>query len=171
MRETNNRVGRVGAARNDTWRGFKDGIPIMLGFVPFALVLGAQATQKGFSAIEVPMMTGLNFGGGSEFAAVELWTSPPHVLLIVAITFLVNSRHLLMGAAFAPLMRGLSHRQALSVLFFMCDESWAMGLADAHRRHGDLNRGYFFGAALGLYATWIIFTTTGARWSDRFWVM
>src|SRR5215831_2623634 len=81
----------------ESWRGLKDALPVMLGFVPFALVLGSQASQKGFSAVEVPLMTGLNLGGGSEFAAVELWTSPPHVLLIAAITFLINSRHLLMG--------------------------------------------------------------------------
>ncbi|MGE0284631.1 MAG: AzlC family ABC transporter permease, partial [Rhizobiaceae bacterium] len=74
-------------------RGLRDCLPMMLGFVPFALVLGSQATQKGFSVLEVPLMTGLNFGGGSEFAAVELWTSPPQILLIVAITLLVNSRH------------------------------------------------------------------------------
>ncbi|WP_431309865.1 AzlC family ABC transporter permease, partial [Staphylococcus aureus] len=48
----------------------------MLGFVPFALVLGAQAVQKGLAPLEVPLMTGMNFGGGSEFTAIRLWTSP-----------------------------------------------------------------------------------------------
>jgi len=65
-------------------RGLRASAPVMLGFVPFALVLGARATQKGMSAFEVALMTGLNFGGGSEFAAIRLWTSPPHILLIVA---------------------------------------------------------------------------------------
>ncbi len=151
-----------GGARSELWRGLKDGIPVMLGFVPFALVLGAQAAAKGFSIAEVPLMTGLNFGGGSEFAAVELWTSPPHIALIVAITVLVNSRHLLMGAAFAPLMQHLSRRKALVALFFMCDESWAMGLADARKARRGLSAGYFFGVALGLYVSWIVFTAVGA---------
>src|SRR5690606_15208477 len=83
-------------------RGLVAALPVMAGFIPFALVLGAQASQKGFSSLEVPLLTGLNFGGGSEFAAVALWTSPPHMLLLVAITLLVNSRHLLMGAVLAP---------------------------------------------------------------------
>lgn len=148
--------------RSEGWRGFRDSIPVMLGFVPFALVLGAQAAAKGFSAAEVPLMTGLNFGGGSEFAAVELWTSPPHILLIVAITFLINSRHLLMGAALAPFIRHLSKRKALTALFFMCDESWAIGLTDAKKSGNVLSLGYFFGVALGLYFSWIIFTALGA---------
>lgn len=139
----------------------------MAGFVPFALVLGAQATQKGFSAVEVPLLTSLNFGGGSEFAAVALWTSPPHVLLLVAITLLVNSRHLLMGAVLAPFLKHLPWRKALPALFFMCDESWAMGLADAKKRERQgiaqaFSLRYYLGVSLGLYLTWIIFTTIGA---------
>lgn len=134
----------------------------MLDFVPFALVLGSQAAQKGFSLIEVPLMTGLNFGGGSEFAANELWTSPPHVLLIAAITLLVNSRHLLMGATLAPLIRHLPKRKAFPALFFMCDESWAMGLAEARKAGTRLSLGYYMGVALGLHVSWIIFTAVGA---------
>src|SRR5262245_34457009 len=90
------------SARSEGWRGLAAACPVMLGFVPFALVLGDQAAQQGFNLAEVPLMTGLNFGGASEFAAVKLWASPPPVLLIVAMTFLINSRHLLMGAALAP---------------------------------------------------------------------
>ncbi len=57
-------------------RGLKTSIPMLLGIIPFALVLGAQATQKGFSSLEVPLLTGLNFAGGSEFAILEVWTNP-----------------------------------------------------------------------------------------------
>lgn len=149
------------STRAEAWRGLKDALPVMLSFVPFALVLGSQAVQKHFSIVEVPLMTGLNFGGGSEFAALALWTSPPHVALIIAVTFLVNSRHLLMGAALAPFIRHMSRRKAHWLLFVMCDESWAMGLADA-RRKGQFSVGYYLGVALGLYFCWIIFTTVGA---------
>lgn len=148
-------------------RGATAALPVMVGFIPFALVLGAQAVRKGIGPVEVPLMTGLNFGGGSEFAAVELWTSPPHVLLIVAMTFLVNSRHLLMGAALAPHLRGLPRRQAFPALFFMCDESWAMGLADAKRRVSGFSLPYYLGVSGGLYLTWVAFTALGALLGPR----
>lgn len=127
---------------------------MLLGFIPFALVLGAQASHKGLSAYEVALMTGLNFGGGSEFAAIELWSSPP--LVIVAMTLLVNSRHLLMGAALAPYLQHLPLKKALPSLFFMCDESWAMGLADAKRREEEsgipgFSLIYFLGVSLCLW--------------------
>ncbi len=150
-------------ARYEAWRGLRASLPVMLGFIPLALVLGAQATQKGLSVVEVALMTGLNFAGGSEFTALSLWTSPPQVLLIVAMTTLVNSRHILMGAALAPHLRHLPRRRAVPALFFMCDESWAMALADAQRQAGRrASLAYYLGVSAGLYSTWVIFTAAGA---------
>jgi 4-azaleucine resistance transporter AzlC len=155
------------AARSDFWRGVVACTPVMLGIVPYALVLGAQASQKGLSVVEVPLMTGLNFAGGSEFAAIQVWTSPPHIALIVAITFLVNSRHLLMGAALAPFLQHLPRRKALLALFLMCDESWAIGLADAKKRAEGgwkpaFRLPYYMGASVIFYLSWVLFTTIGA---------
>lgn len=152
-------------------RGLKDALPVMAGFMPFALVLGAQAAQKGLSSIEVPLLTGMNFGGGSEFAAIALWASPPHLVLIVAVTLLVNSRHLLMGAVLAPYVQNLPRRKVLPALFFMCDESWAMALADARTRAGSGSKNpssmaYYMGVSIGLYLTWS-YSLLQEPWSDR----
>lgn len=147
-------------------RGLRESLPIILGAVPFALILGAQAGQKGMSALETVMMMGLNFAGGSEFAAVNLWTSPLPVLLIIATTAMINSRHILMGAAMAPLLRHLPLRKVLPALFMMTDESWAMGIADsqkhAQKQPARLNYEYYMGTALSLYLTWVGCGSLGA---------
>ncbi len=148
-------------------RGVTACIPVLLGIIPYALVLGAQAAQKNLSLVEVPLMTGLNFAGGSEFAAIQLWTAPPHITLIVAITFLVNSRHLLMGAALAPFLRHLPKRKVLPALFVMTDESWALALVDIKDRatrglHPAFSMPYYLGTAVVFYAAWVGFTTLGA---------
>ena len=72
-------------------RGIKESFPIMLGFIPFAMVLGAQGAQKGMHYYELGALTGLNFAGGSEFTAISLWTNPTNIALIVAMSVLVNS--------------------------------------------------------------------------------
>lgn len=79
---------------------------------------------------------------------------------------LVNSRHVLMGAAFAPFIRHIPRHKALAALFFMCDESWAMGLTDARKRmtahqHSTLSVPYYAGVSAGLYLSWVTFTTLG----------
>lgn len=147
-------------------RGIKISIPMLLGIIPFALVLGTQAAQKGFSALEVPLLTGLNFAGGSEFAIIEVWMQPPQLLFLILITFLVNSRHILMGASLAPYIRHLPNRKALPLLFFMCDESWALSITDAHKnnpRNPYLGFSVFFyiGLCFALYVMWVVFTTMG----------
>lgn len=152
-------------ATSELLRGMVECVPVLLGIVPYALVLGAQAAQKGFSILEVPLLTGLNFAGGSEFAAIQLWTWPPHIALIVAITFLVNSRHLLMGAALAPQIKHLPKRQILPALYVMTDESWALAMADIKRRKGlglqAFSMPYYLGTALIFYFAWVGFTTVG----------
>lgn len=152
------------------FRGVRSVTPVLLGFLPFALALGAQASQKGLSALEVALMTGLNFGGRSEFAAIELWSSPVPVLVIVAITLLVNSRHLLMGAVFAPQLEHLPVKKAMVSLFFMCDESWAMSLADAKRSGNGprVSLAYFLGVSVCLWFTWVSFTVLGVFIGSQF---
>lgn len=155
------------SAAQEFRRGLSTSLPVTIGVIPFALVLGAAAAQKGFFLLEVPLLTGLNFAGGSEFAAIQIWTTPPRLWLIVALTFLINSRHLLMGATLAPLLAHRPKRQVLPALFLMCDESWAMGYEDAQKRIGlGLERAfsmpYYMGVAMNLYVMWVICTTLGA---------
>ncbi len=147
-------------------RGVLTAIPVMIGFIPFGLLLGTQAAQKGFTAASLMMMTGMNFAGGSEFAAIALWSSPPHVLTIVLVSMLVNSRHLLMGAALAPYLAHLPARRALPALFFMCDECWALGMADAASRRAKgmspaLSFGFYSGVAVSLWLSWVFSTGIG----------
>lgn len=158
--------------RREFKRGARASLPVLLGFIPFGLVLGAQAAQKGISAVEIALMTGLNFGGGSEFAALEVWATPLPVGLILAMTLLVNSRHLLMGAAFAPYLQHLPLRKALPALFLMCDESWALAMADAEKnrrsRAPRLSIGFYLGMAVCLWLTWLIFPALGSVVGPQF---
>ena len=149
--------------KQDFKRGVKESMPIMLGFIPFAMVLGAQGAQKGMKFYELGALTGLNFAGGSEFTAISLWTNPTNIALIVAMSVLVNCRHLIMGATLSLYMRQIPRLKALGMLFLMCDEVWAMSLADAQKsKHKQLNTAYYMGVAINLYLMWLTFTTLGA---------
>ncbi len=146
---------------------FKQTLPVLFAVIAYGLVFGAQASQKGLGLLEVPLMTGSNYAGGSEFAAVGLWAAPPPIVPIVAFTFLINSRHLIMGAALTPHIQHLQRWKALVVLFFMSDESWALSLSDTlarqaagHRRPFSL--GYYIGCGGIIYLGWLGSTTLGA---------
>lgn len=158
-----NRINPAHDVCEQTWpefkRGIKDTLPILFGLLPFGLILGAQAAQKGMSVLETVMMMGFNFAGGSEFAVVGLWSNPLPVLLILTTTFMINSRHILMGAALSPYIAHLPKRKLLPTLFFMVDESWAVAIAEA-KRHSQaglppFSLPHYFGVCLSLYVVWI----------------
>lgn len=78
-------------------------------------------------------------------------------------SFLVNCRHLLMGAALAPYIQHLPKRLAMPALFFMCDERWVMALADVRQQAAKYNsRPCYLSLSASLYLTWEVFTALGA---------
>ena len=153
--------------RSEILRGAKDALPVMFAVAPYAMVLGAQASQVGLSLSEVGAMTGLNFAGGSEFAAIKLWAAVPPMLTIVLITLLINSRHIVMGASLAPYLQHLPRRKVIPALFFMADEGWAISYADTTRRalaqqQPAFSWPYYWGACLPFYPVWVGFAVLGA---------
>lgn len=155
------------SSRDEILRGAKDALPVLLAVAPYAMVLGAQASQIGLSLTEIAGMTGLNFAGGSEFAAIQLWEETPPVLMIVLVTFLINSRHIVMGAALAPYLGHLPKRKVVPALFFMADEGWAISYADTMKRSLDGYRyafswPYYWGACFPFYPVWVGAAILGA---------
>jgi 4-azaleucine resistance transporter AzlC len=155
---------------SEIMRGVSKASPVLLAVVAYGMVFGAQASQRGLRFLEVPLMTGSNYAGGSEFAAIGLWAAPPPLLLIVAVTFLINSRHLIMGAALTPYIRHLPRWKALVILFFMSDESWALSYADTRQREDASSKipfspAFYAGCGATIYLGWLASTTLGAAFS------
>ena len=147
-------------------RGFFSALPLMIGFIPLAMILGAQCSQIGISNLGSYLMTALNFAGGSEFAAIGLWAAVPPFLLIAFTTFCINSRHIVMGAALAPYIRQESTLRIMLIYFLMCDETWSLSMQDIQRRAQE-NRtpfsfGYYLGVGLSLWSMWSISTFCGS---------
>jgi 4-azaleucine resistance transporter AzlC len=103
--------------------------PICLGYVPIGMAFGALARKAGLSPLEIGLMSLLVFAGSAQFIAVSMWSAGAGPLSVVATTFVVNLRHLLMSAALSvhfPAARRLS----LSILAYgVTDESFAVNLA------------------------------------------
>ncbi len=156
----NDKNNMTASTQQEFLRGIKDCLPIMIGIIPFGLILGAQAAQKNMSVLETVLMMGMNFAGGSEFAVVGLWANPLPVFMILLTTFMINSRHIMMGAALSPYVRHLPKRKLLPALFVMIDETWALSIADIKRREQlglpVFSLPYYWGSAALLYVVWIV---------------
>jgi 4-azaleucine resistance transporter AzlC len=141
-------------------QGVRDVLPVLLAAIPFALLIGALAVQKGLSAAAAVIMSATVFAGAAQFVALGLWDNPAPILLIVAATAVVNARHLLMGASLAPRLIHFSPAGRRFCLFLLVDESWA--LAERRARQTALTPAYYLGLGLPLYGAWTVFTAVGA---------
>lgn len=153
--------------QSELLRGSVASLPLIIGFLPFAIVLGAQAVQKGLSAFEISLMSAMSFAGGADMATIQIWTWPPQILLIALITFLINSRYILMSASITPYIQHLPKRTTLPMLFLLCDVVWVMSVADSNRREREgrkigFSTPYFIGSGLTFYFSWVAFTLCGA---------
>ncbi|MBU3845306.1 MAG: AzlC family ABC transporter permease [Candidatus Anaerobiospirillum pullicola] len=147
-------------------RGFFSALPLMMGFIPLAIILGAQASQVGMSTLGSYLLPALNLAGGSEFAALGLWQAVPPVLMIVMTTFLINSRHIIMGAALAPYIRQESGLRIMLIYFLMCDETWSLAFQDIQRRmdnkQSPFSFHYYLGVGLSLWLNWSLAALCGS---------
>lgn len=148
-----------------TWKTeFADGVktiaPIIVAAIPIGLVFGAVAAAKGLSPLEVTLMSAMVFAGGSQFVAMDIWTHPASWTALGFAAFLVNIRHVLMGASLGRKMDAFSPWQKYLGVLVMADENWAM--AEARARKTRLTPAFFAGLSVLFYLNWIVCSLAGA---------
>jgi 4-azaleucine resistance transporter AzlC len=134
--------------------GAKRAIPLALSVCAVGFVFGVLARQAKLSVFDALLMSGLVYAGASQFVALSLWTAIPFpVITIILTTFIVNMRHMLMGASLRPWFAKLSPWKVYATVFFMVDESWALTMSDFAK--GGRDAGFLLGSGFILYLAWV----------------
>lgn len=147
--------------RAEATAGLVDILPLLAAACPFALLLGALAVQNGLSPAEITLMSFTVYAGASQFIAVDQWTVPVAIGLIVGTTALVNLRHVIMGAALAPYLSGFRPWQRWAFVSIHADETWAMAIRRGRSPTG-LTPAYIAGMVIPFYLNWPVWTALGA---------
>lgn len=138
--------------------GFKDGIPIGIGYFAVAFSLGITVRNAGMSAFQGFLMSLLNNASAGQYAALVVIAAKSSYLELALVTLITNARYLLMGCALSqrlsPQMPFL-HRFFLS--FDITDELFGLMIA----RSGYLNPYYMYGAVAAAAPCWAIGTAIG----------
>jgi 4-azaleucine resistance transporter AzlC len=135
----------------DLRRGLLATLPLAPGVVAFGLLYGMMARHVGLTPWEAWAMSAIVHAGSAQFAALGMWETSSAAPIILT-TFVINLRHLLMGASVAPHLRGLSPLWKAFLALWMSDESYALAIAEYERGRG--SHWYFLGANLGIYLIW-----------------
>jgi 4-azaleucine resistance transporter AzlC len=140
--------------------GFADMLPMLVAYVPIAMLWGTLAAGKGFSPLEAFAMSAMVYAGASQFVAIEMWRDPLPILLMVVTIFVVNLRHVLYSASIARHMDKIPSKLHPFLIYVLTDEAWA--LLERRALAKPLSLGYFIGVAVPLWPTWFLSSTLGA---------
>jgi 4-azaleucine resistance transporter AzlC len=106
--------------------GFTQAAPIVLGYLPIGFAFGTLAQKAGLSTLNTLLMSLLVYAGSAQLIAVGLFATGTPALSIIATTFVVNLRHLLMSAALAPYLERWRKPGLAAFAYELTDESFAV---------------------------------------------
>ena len=106
--------------------GITTAFPVVMGYLPIGFAYGVLAINAGLSIFQTVLMSIIVFAGSAQLIAVSLFAQILHPLSIIATTFIVNLRHLLMSAALAPHLKTWKPSQVALFSFELTDESFGV---------------------------------------------
>jgi 4-azaleucine resistance transporter AzlC len=147
-----------------SWPEFRTGaidiLPVIVAAVPIGVLWGTLAAGKGLTPIEAGLISISVFAGAAQYVAIELWREPAPWILLTVTVFIVNVRHVMMGASLSRHMGDIPSGWRAPLMFLMADENWAFSERRALAR--PLTMSYYLGLALPMVVTWTISSVTGA---------
>ncbi|RUR33684.1 AzlC family ABC transporter permease [Vreelandella nanhaiensis] len=148
------------ASTRSVLKGVREAIPLLGGYIPVSLSFGLVATQAGLTTWEAAAISLLIYAGASQFLFVGMVAAGSPLWLVVAMTLLINVRHVVYGPNLASWLPPSRHW--LWLMHGLTDQVFAL----AHTRLPQLPEAerfsWFLGAALLAWVVWIVGTIVGS---------
>lgn len=139
-------------------RGFRDGIPIGLGYLAVSFSIGIAARNIGLNAFQGFLMSLLNNASAGEYAGLTVIAANSPYIEVAIVTLITNARYLLMSCAMSQRLSpdlSLGHRLLMS--YDITDELFGIAIS----RPGTLNPYYTYGAMVTPLPGWAFGTMLG----------
>jgi 4-azaleucine resistance transporter AzlC len=159
-------VGPTQPSEGTSRAGFIDGLsaiaPLLVGVVPFGLILGVAAGTSVIGAGLAWSTSVIIFAGAAQLVTIELANAEAAGAVIVATALVVNARHLMYSAALADHFRDFPTPWRFGLPYLMTDQAFAVSIVRYDTVDDPVyKRWFFFGSAIGLWLPWQITTAAG----------
>ena len=138
--------------------GFRDGIPIALGYLAVSFGLGISCRAASLTPFQGFLLSLLNNASAGEYGGITIMAADEGFLVMAAMMLVINARYLLMSCA---LSQHLSPNTPLGfrllIGFDVTDELFGIAIAQP----GYLNVWYFIGAMCAAIPGWSFGTLLG----------
>ena len=151
---------RKKAIRVALLKGATDILPLSLAVLPWGVLFGSLAIQRGFSWFEAQLFSAIIFGGAVQIVTVELMAENTPVLVVLFSAFVISSRHFLYGLALRERLSTHSAAWRVGLGFLLTDELFSLsGTKKAYQTQFRLYCA--LGAGGSFYIAWNIWTALG----------
>jgi 4-azaleucine resistance transporter AzlC len=141
--------------RQSILRGLSRTWAMALGYLVIGFSVAATAFAAGFSPAKVVGMSTFVYAGTSQLIATGLLAAGAGLGAVIATTFIVNLRHLLMSSSLAPNLRDLNRWEVAAFTASLSDEAFALHsthFADGKKQ----SRAELFTVNITLHICWVL---------------
>ena len=144
---------------NNSRMGFRDGLPIGIGYFAIAFTVGFFAVGAGLNWLEATLISGLNLTSAGQIAAIPIIAAGGSLFELALTQIVINSRYALMSISLSQrLGESIRFRDRFIIAFFNTDEIFAVALA----KESMLGKKYLLALATLPYFGWTLGTLFGA---------
>ena len=139
--------------------GFKDGIPICLGYIAVSFTFGIMAKKVGISIFDAVLISLTNVTSAGQFAGLALIASTASYIEMAITQLIINLRYCLMSFSLSQkLEKGVSNGHRLAVAFGVTDEIFGVSAS----QEGRISPWYNYGVMCVAIPGWTLGTLAGA---------
>jgi predicted branched-subunit amino acid permease len=151
-------------SRTDVRAGARAVAPMLIGVVPFGLVVGATSATHGFGTGAAMGLSTIVFAGASQLAVLQALAGGGSALVAAIAAWTINLRILLYSASLAPELSHESTPRRLVAAYFLTDQAYAVSITKWKVEHTEPHRRlpYYMGAGVTLWVVWETATLLGA---------
>jgi predicted branched-subunit amino acid permease len=137
-------------------------LPLLPGVAAFSMAVGTVAARKGFTLLDLLVMTATVYGGMAQMIVLESWPEQLTIATIVgagAIAGIVSLRFLLIGASLRPWFGNERAGRIYPMLYLLTEPNWI--LSTRYRAEGGADPAYFLGSGVVTWIAWVLAAVPG----------
>lgn len=146
-------------SQNRFVQGFRDGIPIGLGYFSVSLTFGMMAVNMGLPVWAAVLISITNLTSAGQFAGLSLIVASAPMVEMALTQLVINIRYALMSLTLSQKAdKTLTTPHRLLVSYFITDEIFAV----ASSQSGEVGQRYLYGLSIAPIVGWTLGTLVGA---------
>ena len=140
-------------------RGFKNGIPIFLGYVAVSFTFGIAARNSGLSSLETILISATNLTSAGQFAGLDIITASSGYVAMILTQLVINLRYCLMSSSLSQRFdTNMKSYHRYLIAFGVTDEVFGVSSAYVHR---NVPPAYCYGLICAAWPGWVGGTALG----------